>query len=53
MTADNLAQLRPSDSAEFAETQRKLNIHTVPEGQKRLSEIKAERKDLRTTLDQF
>ena len=53
LTAENLAQLRPSDKAEFAETQRKLNIHTVQEGQKRLSEIKAERKELRTKLDQF
>ena len=53
LTADNLAQLRPSDKAEYAETQRKLNIHTVAEGQKRLSEIKAERKQLRTKLDEF
>ena len=45
--------MRPSDKAEFAETQRKLNIHTVPEAQKRLAEIKAERKELRTKLDQF
>lgn len=53
LTAENLAQLRPADKAEFAETQRKLNIHTIPEGTKRLGEIKAERKELRTKLDQF
>ena len=55
MTAQNLAQLNPSvgEKAEFAETQRKLNIHTVQEGQKRLNEIKSERKELRTKLDQF
>ena len=56
LTAENLAQLKPSGNegtAEFAETQRKLNIHTVQEGQKRLAEIKSERKELRTKLDQF
>ena len=31
LTAENLAQLRPSDKAEFAETERKLNIHTLQE----------------------
>ena len=45
--------MRPSDKTEFAETQRKLNIHNIGEAQKRLAEVKAERKELRTKLDQF
>ena len=53
LTAESLAQLRPSDKGDIAETQRKLNIHTIPEGLKRLGDIKGERKELRTKLDQF
>ena len=49
----DLSSLTPQERSEVEETKRKFNIHSLPEGQKRLNEFKNERKDLRVKLDQF
>ena len=53
LTAENLEMLGNREKAELEEMKRKLNIHTQQEAQKKLQDIKAERKDLRTKLDLF
>jgi len=49
----DLSNLSPAERAEIEETKRKLNVHNKTEGNKRLNEVKGERKDLRVKLDQF
>ena len=53
LTAENLELLGNRDKAELEEIKRKFNIHTQSEASRKLNEIKSERKDLRTKLDQF
>ncbi len=53
MTAENLASLGNQERAELEEMKRKYAIHNLGDAQKRLASIKAERKELRTKLDQF
>ena len=53
LTAENLANLGGGDRNEIEEMKRKYAIHTFADAQKRLASIKAERKELRTKLDQF
>ena len=53
LTAENLELLGNRDKAEAEEIKKKYNIHSHQEAQRKLNEIKSERKDLRTKLDQF
>ena len=53
LTAANLASLEGQERAELEELKRKFAITTLTDAQKRLASIKAERKELRTKLDQF
>ena len=53
LTAENLAALGGQERAELDEVKRKYAIATQIDAQKRLASIKAERKELRTKLDQF
>ena len=53
LTAANLASLEGQERAELEELKRKFAITTLIDAQKRLASIKAERKELRTKLDQF
>lgn len=53
LTAENLATLGNQERSELEEMKRKYAIHNFGEAQKRLANIKAERKELRTKLDQF
>ncbi len=53
LTAENLASLEGNERAEVEELKRKFAITTLADAQKRLASIKAERKELRTKLDQF
>ena len=53
LTAENLAALGGQERAELDEVKRKYAIATQADAQKRLASIKAERKELRTKLDQF
>ena len=48
-----MAALGNQDRAELEEMKRKFAIHTFADAQKCLSNIKSERKELRTKLDQF
>ena len=48
-----MASLDGQERAELDELKRKFAITTITDAQKRLASIKAERKELRTKLDQF
>ena len=48
-----MAALEGSERAELEEMKRKFALHTYADAQRRLTSIKAERKELRTKLDQF
>lgn len=53
LTAENLAALGGDHAEALDEMRRKYAIQTVVDAQKKLSQIKSERKELRTKLDMF
>lgn len=50
---DEKKESHAMDKAEIEDAKKKYNVHTVVQADKKLKEIKGERKDLRGKLDSF